>query len=197
MFKLKIFFVYSRIITLLSLILWSLVSQCNELEIQPNPAINTLIEKSSHDLAIERMLESMQAPNYYLADLNKQLLLEKSTYPYLASVYETIIKQFDQQKTANLLIPIYKNYFTIDDAIVAEQYFNSALGIKVTHLVKSNLSQHEILKQLSDKELELEQKYAHMRFKDPGIWFNISADFKLAANTIINAMMKDIMANYD
>ena len=197
MSKPKIYPVYLRIIVLLGLALWSLAGHSGSLENPSYSVYTPQIEKPSHDLAIERMLASMEAPDFYLATINKQLLLEKHAYPYLASVYEDIIKQFDQQKTTSLLIPIYKNYFTVDDAIAAEHYFSSALGIKVTHLIKSNLSQHQILKQLSDKELVLEQEYAHMRFKDPGIWLNISADFKLAANTIIDTMMTEIMASYD
>jgi len=150
-------------------------------------------QPSVHDDAVTAMIASMNASANFQTYLHSQLDLEKNEYPGLGSVYEDIKRHFDIQTTTDLLVPIYKTYFSVDDARIAERYFTSELGNKMTHLLQSNMSNSQIEKTLSKQEMRQELSYAKMRFKDPGVWFNISADFETAAAlTIQNMLSKTI-----
>jgi len=149
--------------------------------------------QSVHDDAVTAMIASMNASSNFQTYLHSQLDLEKNVYPSLAYVYDDIKRQFDIQTTTNLLVPIYKNYFSVDDARIAQRYFSSELGNKMTHFLQSNMSNSQIEKMLSKQEMRQELSYAKMRFKDPGVWFNISADFETAAGLTIQNMLSKYM----
>ena len=55
------------------------------------------------------------------------------------------------------------------------------------------MSNSQIEKMLSKQEMRQELSYAKMRFKDPGVWFNISADFETAAGLTIQNMLSKYM----
>jgi len=149
--------------------------------------------RSVHHDAVTAMIASMNASSNFQTYLHSQLDQEKNVYPSLAYVYDDIKRQFDIQTTTNLLIPIYKQYFSVDDARIAERYFTSELGNKMTHLLQSNMSNRQIEKILSKQEMLQELSYAKMRFKDPGIWLNISADFDMAAGVTIQNILSKYM----
>ena len=150
-------------------------------------------QQSVHDDAVTAMIESMNASSNFQTHLHSQLDQEKNVYPSLAYVYDDIKRQFDIQTTTNLLVPIYKNYFSVDDARIAQRYFSSELGNKMTHFLQSNMSNSQIEKMLSKQEMRQELSYAKMRFKDPGVWFNISADFETVAGLTIQNMLSKYM----
>jgi hypothetical protein len=142
-----------------------------------------------HDEAIVAMIASMNASSNFQTYLHSRLDVEKNSYPQLAHLYDDIKRQFDLQTTTDLLIPIYKNYFSSDEARTAERYFSSELGNKMTLLLQSNQSNIQIEKLLSNQEMAQELSYAKMRFKDPAVWLNISADFETAAGFTIQGML--------
>ena len=122
----------------------------------------------SHEQAIEVMLKDLGAPALAMNGLHIAAAQSKNDSPEKAQFFDCVFNNISEQTLRDMMIPVYKKYYTKEDALEVIELLSTPLGKKFKTSVQNTVNSSHPAAVFTPEEDREFAKYSRF-FKGPVI----------------------------